>query len=51
MPFAGIAVNTNWADGQPEAWCERFLDVYTKSVAWFYDAKNRDEAVQHDDRR
>jgi ABC-type nitrate/sulfonate/bicarbonate transport system substrate-binding protein len=38
-------VNTNWsATHKPTV--ERLIDVYTKSMAWLYDPKNREEAVQ-----
>ena len=45
MPFAGIAVNTNWAAAN-KATVEKLIGVYNKSIAWLYDPKNRDEAVQ-----
>jgi ABC-type nitrate/sulfonate/bicarbonate transport system substrate-binding protein len=45
MPFAGMAVNRNWAVANKSR-VERFLDVYNKSIAWFSDSKNRDEAVR-----
>ena len=45
MPFAGMAVNTNWAAAN-KARSRRLIDVYNKSMAWLYDPKNRDEAVQ-----
>jgi ABC-type nitrate/sulfonate/bicarbonate transport system substrate-binding protein len=45
MPFAGMAVNRTWAAANPKV-VERFLGVILKGVAWFEDAKNRDEAVK-----
>ena len=45
MPFAGMAVNRNWASANPKV-VERFLSVFVKSIAWFEDTKNRDEAVK-----
>jgi NitT/TauT family transport system substrate-binding protein len=44
MPFAGMAVNRNWAAANPGR-VERFLDVYNKSIAWFRDGRHRGEAV------
>ncbi len=45
MPFAGIAVNTNWAKAnQPVT--EKVVRIYTKAIAWLYDPANRDEAIQ-----
>jgi NitT/TauT family transport system substrate-binding protein len=44
MPFAGMAVNRNWAGANPGR-VVKFLDVYNKSIAWFRDAAHRDEAV------
>jgi NitT/TauT family transport system substrate-binding protein len=45
MPFAGISVNTNWASTR-KATVEKVIKVYNQSMAWLYDPKNRDEAVQ-----
>src|SRR5262245_11543953 len=45
MPFAGMAVNRNWAAANPKV-VERFLAAFTRGVAWFEDLKNRDEAVK-----
>jgi ABC-type nitrate/sulfonate/bicarbonate transport system substrate-binding protein len=45
MPFAGIAMNRTWASANP-ALAQRFLDVFLKAVAWFYDARNRADAVK-----
>src|SRR3954452_8537262 len=44
MPFAGIAMNRGWASANP-ALAQRFLAVFTKTIAWFYDPKNREDAV------
>jgi ABC-type nitrate/sulfonate/bicarbonate transport system substrate-binding protein len=45
MPFAGMAVNREWADTHADV-VRRFLAAYTKGVAWFDDAANREAAVQ-----
>jgi ABC-type nitrate/sulfonate/bicarbonate transport system substrate-binding protein len=45
MPFAGIAVNTRWAEAN-KAVLGRIVGVYNQSIAWLYDPKNRAEAVQ-----
>jgi ABC-type nitrate/sulfonate/bicarbonate transport system substrate-binding protein len=45
MPFAGMAVNRNWAAANPGQ-IEKFLGVYNKSIAWFTDASHRGEAVR-----
>jgi NitT/TauT family transport system substrate-binding protein len=45
MPFAGMAVNRNWAAANPKV-VERFLGVIIKGVAWFDDGNNRDAAVK-----
>jgi NitT/TauT family transport system substrate-binding protein len=44
LPFTGAAVNTNWAAKNPDV-LRRFLDAHNKSVAWFLDPKNRQEAI------
>jgi ABC-type nitrate/sulfonate/bicarbonate transport system substrate-binding protein len=44
LPFTGAAVNTNWARKNP-ALMRRFLAVHNKSVAYFLDARNRQEAI------
>ncbi len=44
MPFAGMAVNRDWALGNPEL-VKRFLAAYKKGVAWFDDPNNREAAV------
>jgi ABC-type nitrate/sulfonate/bicarbonate transport system substrate-binding protein len=40
-----MAVNRTWAAANPVI-VQKFLDVYVKSIAWFSDVKNRDEAVR-----
>jgi NitT/TauT family transport system substrate-binding protein len=44
MPFAGMAVNTQWAAAN-KATVEKIIGIYTKAMAWLYDPKNREEAV------
>jgi ABC-type nitrate/sulfonate/bicarbonate transport system substrate-binding protein len=44
LPFTGGAVNTNWAKKNPDL-MKRFLDATNKSVAYFLDPKNKDEAI------
>ena len=44
MPFAGMAVNREWATAHADA-LRRFLDAYDKGIAWFDDPQNRDAAV------
>jgi len=44
LPFTGAAVNTNWAAKNPDL-LRRFLAVHNKSVAFFLDKKNRQEAI------
>jgi NitT/TauT family transport system substrate-binding protein len=44
LPFAGIAVNTNWARAN-KATAEKLVRIYNKSIGWLYDPGNRDEAV------
>jgi NitT/TauT family transport system substrate-binding protein len=44
LPFTGAAVNTNWAAKNPDV-LRRLLDAHNKSVAWFLDPKNRQEAI------
>jgi NitT/TauT family transport system substrate-binding protein len=44
LPFTGAAVNTNWASKHPDA-LRHFLDAHNKSVQWFLDAKNRQQAI------
>ena len=45
MPFAGISVNTNWAAAN-KGTAGKLITVYNDSMAWLYDPKNRDEAVE-----
>jgi ABC-type nitrate/sulfonate/bicarbonate transport system substrate-binding protein len=45
LPFSGGAVNRAWAAAN-KATLDKFLDAYNKSVNWFQDGKNRDEAVK-----
>ena len=45
LPFSGGAVNRAWArENKPTL--DRFLAAYTRSVDWFQDDKNRDEAIR-----
>ena len=44
LPFSGTVVNRNWAAKSPDV-LRRILAAHLKSVAWFYDPKNRAEAV------
>jgi NitT/TauT family transport system substrate-binding protein len=44
MPFAGVAVNTKWAEANKET-VGKIVGVYNRSIAWLYDPKNRAEAV------
>jgi NitT/TauT family transport system substrate-binding protein len=45
LAFTAMVVNRDWA-AQNTKPIEAFLDVYTKSVAWFDDTANRAEAVR-----
>jgi NitT/TauT family transport system substrate-binding protein len=45
LPFAGIVVNRGWAAANRRT-MEKVLAVYHASIAWFYDVKNRSEAVK-----
>jgi ABC-type nitrate/sulfonate/bicarbonate transport system substrate-binding protein len=45
MPFAGIAMNTKWAEANKPT-VAKLVGVYNESIAWLYDTKNRAEAVQ-----
>ena len=44
LPFSGTVVNKAWAGGHQDI-LKRMLAAHTKSVEWFYDDKNRDEAI------
>jgi NitT/TauT family transport system substrate-binding protein len=44
LPFSGTTVNRNWVDKNKDV-LQRILAAHLKSVAWFYDPKNRAEAV------
>ncbi len=45
FPFGTLVVSRQWA-GDNTALVKRFMHAYLKSVAWFYDEKNRDRAVK-----
>ena len=45
LPFTGAAVNTNWASKNPDA-LRHFLDAHNRSVQWFLDPNNRQEAIE-----
>ncbi len=45
LPFSGTVVNRNWA-AKNQAIMQRILTAHGNSVAWFYDEKNRTEAVK-----
>jgi NitT/TauT family transport system substrate-binding protein len=45
LPFSGIVVNTHWAS-EHKALLQRILAAHRRSVAWFEDDHNRNEAVQ-----
>jgi NitT/TauT family transport system substrate-binding protein len=44
LPFAGFEVNRAWAMAHLEL-AKRMLAAFDQSVAWFYDDKNREEAI------
>ncbi|MEI8151398.1 MAG: hypothetical protein WCG92_07355 [Hyphomicrobiales bacterium] len=44
LPFSGTAVNKAWAASHQDV-LKRMLGAHSKSVEWFYDDKNRDEAI------
>jgi NitT/TauT family transport system substrate-binding protein len=45
LPFSGITVNVRWAN-EHKALLQRILAAHTRSVAWFEDGHNRNEAVR-----
>ena len=45
LPFSGTVVSLSWAK-QHQAVLQRVLAAHAKSIAWFDDDKNRDEAVK-----
>jgi ABC-type nitrate/sulfonate/bicarbonate transport system substrate-binding protein len=45
MPFSGISTNRNWAQSHKDA-LQKFLKIYTASIAWLSDPANRAEAVE-----
>jgi NitT/TauT family transport system substrate-binding protein len=44
LPFSGTVVNVAWAKAHASL-LRRLLDAHAKSVAWFDDGRNRNEAV------
>jgi NitT/TauT family transport system substrate-binding protein len=44
LPFSGTVVNKAWAAKNQDL-LQRILGAHSKSVEWFYDDKNRDEAI------
>ena len=45
MPFSGVSTNRNWARSHKDT-LQKFLKVYTQSIAWLSDPANRTEAVE-----
>src|SRR6202163_2533664 len=45
LPFSGTVVNLGWANAH-QAVLQKVLAAHAKSIAWFDDDKNRDEAVK-----
>jgi NitT/TauT family transport system substrate-binding protein len=45
LPFSGSVANTAWANANKPT-VEKVLRVVNKSIAWFEDAQNRDEALR-----
>jgi ABC-type nitrate/sulfonate/bicarbonate transport system substrate-binding protein len=45
LPFSGGAVNRAWA-GASKPTLDRFITAYDRSVGWFQDGRNRDEAIR-----
>jgi ABC-type nitrate/sulfonate/bicarbonate transport system substrate-binding protein len=44
LPFTGSVVNRKWAASHKDT-LDRLLAAHNKSMAWFLDPKNRDEAI------
>jgi ABC-type nitrate/sulfonate/bicarbonate transport system substrate-binding protein len=44
LPFSGTVVNKAWATSHQDI-LKRILAAHSKAVEWFYDDKNRDEAI------
>lgn len=44
LPFAGTAVNRNWAKAHPRE-LRRFLAAYGQAIDWFYQNRNRAAAI------
>ena len=44
MPFSGVSVNRNWVASH-KATIDKFLAVYTRSIAWLQDPANQNEAI------
>jgi NitT/TauT family transport system substrate-binding protein len=44
MPFSGVSTNRDWAQ-RNKTTLEKFLAVYTESIAWLKDPPNRQEAI------
>jgi NitT/TauT family transport system substrate-binding protein len=44
LPFSGAVVNTNWA-AKNRALLGKLLNVHNKSMGWFLDTRNRQEAI------
>jgi len=45
MPFSGVSTNRNWAKSHKDT-LQKFLKVYTQSIAWLSEPANRAEAVE-----
>ena len=45
FPFEAISINRSWAASHAEA-ARKFLAVQAKAIAWLYDEKNGDAAIQ-----
>lgn len=45
FPFSGSVANIAWAQANRET-LKKFLSAYTKAIEWFYDDKNRVEAIE-----